>query len=177
MIQITLKLFEKLATKQEELDSNIRKQHNISADEWLEDLHTNHLIATKNEIAEVHNEMFDKWKYWKKKDVSKKLILEEAVDVIHFLHLLINKYQSEPENCVTFINQQIESLAATLDKKKPNYTKMMNRMDNLRTLEDYLCCYSILLILLDSYEFKLEDIETAYDIKNKINHQRQQEGY
>ncbi|WP_414055207.1 dUTP diphosphatase [Macrococcus equi] len=177
MIQITLNLFTKLSTKQEELDSNIRKQHDISTDVWLEDLHTNHLLATKNEIAEVHNEMFDKWKYWKTKEVDEKLILEEAVDVIHFLHLLINKYQSKPENCVTFINNQVESINASLDKVNPNYTKAMDRMLNLRTLEDYLCCYATLLILLETYNFNLEDIEAAYDIKNEINHLRQEEGY
>lgn len=177
MIQINHNLFTKLATKQEELDNNIRNNFDINTDKWLEDLHTNHVLAIKNEIAEVHNEMFDKWKYWKTKEVDKKLILEEAVDVIHFLHLLINKHQGKSENCVTFINKQIESISATLDKMKPNYTRVMNRMYNLRTLEDYLCCYAILLILLDSYEFKLDDIEAAYDIKNEINHQRQEEGY
>lgn len=177
MIQINLNLFTKLSTKQDELDNNISAQHNISTDQWAKNYHKNHLLATKNEIAEVHNEMFDKWKYWKTKEVNTKLILEEAVDVIHFLHLLINKHQSTHENCVTFINTQILSIKATLDGHNPNYTRIMNDMYNLRTLEDYLCCYAILLILLETYEFTLQDIEVAYDIKNKINHQRQAEGY
>ncbi|MFC6292498.1 hypothetical protein BHU61_06655 [Macrococcus epidermidis] len=190
MIQITLKLFEKLAKKQEELDSNIRKQHNISADEWLEDLQQNHVLALKNEIAEFQNECFDQWKYWKTKSVEPRKIIAEGVDIIHFLHLIINKHSAGKETLVTYINKRIETnmpLVRTKeeywdkDKKKSVKIKdlryIMNKMYQLKTLEDYLECYAILLIILDYYAFSLEEIEAAYDIKNKENHDRQQQGY
>lgn len=60
---MTTELFEKFATKQEELDSMIRKKFGISEDEWKHHLNVQHSIALRVELHELVNECHDLWKY------------------------------------------------------------------------------------------------------------------
>ncbi|PKF21667.1 hypothetical protein CW684_04555 [Macrococcoides caseolyticum] len=59
MIKMTDELFKKLTEKQEVLDAEIRKKHDISPDEWLEKLDINHKLALRGEVAEFINEARD----------------------------------------------------------------------------------------------------------------------
>src|SRR5699024_9652266 len=91
MIELTLEDFKYISEKQTLLDNAIKKQKNITHDEWLHDLDNNHTIALKVEIAEFVNECSDIWKYWKDKQPNKERIIDEAIDVLHFVFLRINK--------------------------------------------------------------------------------------
>lgn len=186
MIKMTHKLFLKFSEKQEFLDSEIREKHDISSDEWLEDLDINHKLALRGEVAEFINEARNLWKYWKKKKPNMDQLIDEAVDVIHFLHLMMNKRHFDLNWKVAYLNKRIEHFRAltirgphekTFEKIEPDYRKYLNLMYNADTNEDLIDTYAILLVVLDYYCFTLEDIEKAYDKKNEENRQRQESGY
>lgn len=189
MIKMTVDLFNKFSTKQESLDASIREKHDISESDWNINLQVNHDLALKNEIAEFHNECIDQWKYWKKKDVDLKKVISEGVDIIHFLHLNLNKYNIEHITCVNFINKRIEMNAPLIVKVehydmtakklvvKKDVRNLLKRMYDCKHLEDYLNIYALLLLVLENYNFTLEDIEQAYDEKNRENYERQEQGY
>ncbi|PKE12782.1 hypothetical protein CW685_01875 [Macrococcoides caseolyticum] len=186
MIKMTDELFKKLTDKQEILDTEIREKHDISPDNWLEDLDINHKLALRGEVSEFINEARDLWKYWKKKKPNMDQLIDEAVDVIHFLHLMMNKREFEIRWKVTYLNRRIEHFRAltyrgphekTFEKIEPDYRKYLNYMYNVDTNEDLIDTYAILLVVLDYYCFTLEDIEKAYDKKNEENRQRQESGY
>ena len=91
MINLTLEDFEYFSEKQALLDEAIKKQKNITDEEWLHDLENNHVIALKVEVAEFVNECSNLWKYWKEKKPNRERILDEAIDVLHFVFLKLNK--------------------------------------------------------------------------------------
>ena len=183
---MTKGLFTKLTDKQEVLDAEIREKHDISSDDWLEYLDINHKLALRGEVAEFINEARDQWKYWKKKKPNMDQLIDEAVDVIHFLHLMMNKRHFDLNWKVAYLNKRIEHFRAltyrgrnekTFEKIEPDYRKYLNYMYNVDTNEDLIDTYAILLVVLDYYNFTLQDIETAYDTKHKLNRLRQESNY
>lgn len=169
MIKMKTELFEKFSKKQEELDSMIREKFDININEWKRAYQRNHEIALRVEIAEFVNECHDVWKYWKQKSVVPERILDEAVDVIHFLHLILNKSdESNTELLNTYIH----------DLREENVTLSGMLDDLLDVNTEYLYyTYAQLLLILERYAFTLDDIEQAYDRKNAENHKRQESGY
>lgn len=185
IIKMTSTLFNKLSEKQEVLDSAVRKNKDISADQWLEDLHINHIIALRVEVSEFINEARDLWKYWKEKEPEFDKLIDEAVDIIHLIHLMLNKNDVNQETYVLSLNQRIEHYRAltvrgqnqsTFESVPRDYRKYLNEMYNVESIEGLINCYAILLVVLAHYNFKLEDIESAYDKKNNENHKRQESG-
>ncbi|GGA99742.1 hypothetical protein ERX37_07885 [Macrococcus hajekii] len=169
MIKMTTELFNKFATKQEELDRMIRTKFNFSDDDWDFDLDTKHQIALKVEVAEFINNCYDLWKYWKQKAVNPDLILGEAVDVIHFIHLILNKRQLSAEAHIAHIIVERVRYASRM-----SYADIL---DDMLNSSDVYEIYAGLLLILDHYSFTLEDIEQAYDRKNAENHARQERNY
>ncbi|QIH78293.1 hypothetical protein GTN30_06375 [Macrococcoides canis] len=171
MIKMTTELFNKFSTKQEELDSMIREKFGISDDEWKHRLDVNHSIALQTEVSEFINECHDLWKYWKQKAVVPERIIDEAIDIIHFMHLIHNKSDVGNRKFVNKLNHFIE----VYDKLKPGKEYVLY---NLNSEIDYPEeKYAKLLYILDHYAFTLEDIEKAYDKKWNENHARQQRNY
>lgn len=169
MIKMTNELFEKFSTKQEELDSMIREKFTIGTTEWNYDLETKHLIALKVEVAEFVNNCHDLWKYWKQKAVNLEMIIEEAVDVIHFIHLILNKRRLTPEAHIAHIVVERVNFA-----NRSTYAEII---EDILESNDVYEIYAGLLLILDHYSFTLDDIEQAYDKKNKENHTRQENNY
>lgn len=169
MIKMTTELFEKFSKKQEELDSMIREKFDININEWKRAYQRNHEIALKVELAEFVNECHDVWKYWKQKSVVPERILDEAVDVIHFLHLILNKSdESNTELLNTYIHD--------LHEENVTLSGMLDDLLDVNT--EYLYyTYAQLLLILERYAFTLDDIEQAYDRKNAENHARQNRNY
>ena len=175
MIKMTTELFEKFSKKQEELDDMIREKFGISEVEWKYDLNIQHYIALRVELHELVNECHDVWKYWKQKAVNPDRIIDELVDVIHFLHLILNKMNYDADYHVREINRNV------VDDEKTEYVtsilggahhvNYLIKADNLHTT------YAQLLMLANRYAFTLEDIEQAYDRKNAENHARQNRNY
>lgn len=175
MIKMTTELFEKFSKKQEELDSMIREKFGISEDEWKYDLNVQHSIALRVELHELVNECHDVWKYWKQKSIVPDRLLDEAVDVIHFMHLLFNKDTSKTDyENVRDINEAIKNSLDVIKEANGNFKELLL---SFVVVEDLYYIYAQLLIILDHYAFTLDDIEKAYDRKNAENHARQNRNY
>ncbi len=175
MIKMTTELFEKFSKKQEELDSMIREKFEISEDEWKYDLSIQHSIALRVELHELVNECHDIWKYWKQKAVNPDRIIDELVDVIHFLHLILNKMNYDADYHVREINKYIPN-----DEQVKYVTETLGgvfKVNYLIKSNDLQETYAHLLVLADHYAFTLDDIEKAYDRKNAENHARQNRNY
>ncbi|PKE25143.1 hypothetical protein CW689_01375 [Macrococcoides caseolyticum] len=169
MIKMTTELFEKFSKKQEELDDMIRTKFTIGTTEWNYDLETKHLIALKVEVAEFVNNCHDLWKYWKQKAVNLDMIIEEAVDVIHFIHLILNKKRLTSDAHIAHIVVERVKFA-----NRSTYAEIIEDMLNTNDVYEI---YAGLLLILDHYAFTLDDIEQAYDRKNAENHARQNRNY
>lgn len=82
-----------LSRKQAVLDKHIRHKKDIPDDAWYENdfYHYAHHLALKNEVNEWINECRDIWKYWKDKPVDRARVIDEFIDIIHFIALIFNK--------------------------------------------------------------------------------------
>lgn len=159
---------EYLKGQQMKLDEDIIRNNGITHDEWMEDLHTNHIIALRVEVAEFVNEARE-WKYWKKKPIDRERIIDEAVDVIHFLMLLWNKRSETIDSYGILLRVQWY-----LEREKGSNKRVLLKMlstDNLELLMSYL------LYVLNDYNFTTQDILDAYNRKNAINFERLESGY
>lgn len=182
MIILTEEFFTHLKEQQEQLDNYIRESKEITLEDWNSMLFDiKHTIALDVEKHEFINNCYDSWKYWKSKPVNKQLILEEAVDVLHFIHLLDNKTTNDDiSKKVKFINDVIESIE---ESKKKEYDGAINNDEKLHMVMGFLMSrelysiYAALLSILNSYGFTLDDIRLAYDEKNKENYERQNKNY
>lgn len=178
MIELTLEDFKYFSKKQELLDNEIKKQKNISDDEWKHDLDINHTIALKIEIAEFVNECSDIWKYWKDKKPNKERIIGEAIDVLHFVFLRINKENRDMNDVYELYDLANEQL------KYNKENDLINLKDGLSNLLEYdskeekpELLFLVVLFILTHYDFTREDIIEQYNKKNAINFERLENGY
>lgn len=159
----------KLAIKQQELDNYIKESKNLNEDPltyW-----TDKVIALNVEVNELINELrFFKW--WSEKPASaKEVILDEFVDGIHFSLSLANNVGVK------------EFLFGMDDMKRPIriiYFDITSKLVELERNQDPKLIKSIIFNLLEIawyLGYSMEDIQEAYDIKNKVNYERQNTGY
>lgn len=175
MIYITQDVFETFSNKQRALDRTIQRKLDISPVEWDGPLSLNHKLALRVEVSEFINECRDSWKYWKKKAVIPERIIDEAVDIIHFIHLILNKSNLDTEAVIRTINNYVKSNPLIENSYDPRLYMM--DMYLIETTDDLLRTYADLLVILEGYNFDLEDIVNAYENKNKENYRRQESGY
>jgi dimeric dUTPase (all-alpha-NTP-PPase superfamily) len=129
-------------------------------------------MATLDEIGELTHELKGDWCWWKKsqKPVDRNKVLEELVDVFHFVLIYELLYGSKGY--------------LTDCSSKYNYFPIVqmnigfglaNAMIFLLKLADGRLMY--LLALSEHLGFSLEEIYIAYMRKNAINHERLESGY
>ena len=178
MIELTLEDFKYFSEKQALLDEAIKKQKNITDDEWLHDLNNNHTIALKVEIAEFVNECSNIWKYWKDKEPNRERIIDEAIDVLHFVFLRINKENRDMNDVYELYDLANEQL------KYNKENDLINLKDGLSNLLEYdnkeekpELLLLVVLFILTHYDFTREDIINKYNKKNAINFERLENGY
>ena len=162
-----------LLTQQEKLDSSMRDTHGIKKRHWLENMDKEHAIALNVEKHEFINEAYQTWKYWKKKPMNTALILEEAIDVIHFVMLILNKPSINVEKTAKDTAAWImahDSLEDRNEVKDKIFSLSRQYNNPERTLV-------IVLQILDYYGFDVLDILNAYKKKNAKNFERILEGY
>lgn len=178
MIELTLEDFKYFSKKQELLDNEIKKQKNISDDEWKHDLDINHTIALKIEIAEFVNECSDIWKYWKDKQPNKERIIDEAIDVLHFVFLRINKENRDISDVYELYDLANEQLKYNKENDLINLKDgLSNLLEHDSKEEKPELLFLVVLFILTHYEFTREDIIEQYNKKNAINFQRLENGY
>lgn len=156
-----------LAQKQKVLDKYIKGKIEINDDQYWED----RIIALSIELAEVSNEI-RYFKFWSKKGPStKEVILDELVDCIHFALSLSNTLGIDE---LKFIMD---------DMKRPIrviYFDILEKLTIARTNKDKVEFKSLIFNILEIawyMNYSMEDIQKAYDIKNKVNFERQDSGY
>lgn len=160
--------FKKLSEKQKELDAFIIKSvGDMDENSYWED----RIIALNVELSEVSNEIRF-FKFWSKKPASEKeVILDELVDCLHFAFSLGNTLKND------------EWLFITDDIKRPIrhiYFDISNKLMELVHNKDLKLFRGMLFNLVEIawyMGYSMEDLNKAYEIKNKVNYERQNSGY
>ncbi|WP_271401459.1 dUTP diphosphatase [Salinicoccus roseus] len=158
-----------LLKMQKKLDLEIKKKKDITNKEWKEEFAAKHSLAINIEVSEFINECHDLWKYWKDKPVNKERILDEAIDVLHFIMLHWIKqngtgdalYNAHRVYARGFADLPVDDVA----------------LEQLQNHDDIAMKLMILLKVLDHYGFTEQDIIEQYKIKNKENFRRLESGY
>lgn len=173
MIELTLEDFEYFAKKQALLDNAIMYQKDITDYEWTEVLDNNHTIALKIEIAEFVNECSNIWKYWKDKEPNRERILDEAIDVLHFVFLKLNKSNNFiKDHYLDYFRRKtvIKTVFKGVENKSVCLSDLLRHKDELSILAN-------VMYILSEYGFTRDDVINQYNKKNAINFERLENGY
>lgn len=154
---------------QSELDQYIQSEHGLENDDLVE----KKLLALLVELGELANETRC-FKFWSRKPASDdSVILEEFVDGVHFI-LSIGLE-------LGFENQEISIVSSEANEDLvQGFLKIYQFVDELRktrSLKSYSDLIRQYFILGQSLGFSINDVQNAYKEKNKVNYQRQKEGY
>ena len=152
---------------QYELNDRILKKHNLVEEELLND----RFLAFFVELGELANETRC-FKYWSLKGPSEKeVIMEEFSDGIHFL-LTIGLTLDRPH--LEFYQQESDQSLTEL------FLSIYNDANIVRSLGSkfvYVRMFNTFMLIAKALDFNEEDVYNSYMRKNKINHQRQDDGY
>lgn len=151
----------------------MRDQLEIDSNAWRSDMDVEHHLALNVEVHEFINACFKSWKYWKRKDMNKDDVLDEAVDVIHFSMLLLNKAPLGNTEMSEYIEIELQALDPLVDRTEVKLS-MFSLSGKAASVLNKL---SVVLQILDYYGFSTQDILTAYNNKNKVNFERLNNGY
>lgn len=162
-----------LLDKQEKLDSDIRKRFEIKDITWKSGMSKQHEIALRVEVSEFVNTAYKSWKYWKTKDMNYDDILEEAIDVIHFVMLQVNKSDLSIEENAVIMSYEIHNLDKLVNEEEVRET-LYDMIQSYYSEQDIL--YKLLQVL-DYYDFNTKQIMTMYNKKNEVNFKRLESGY
>ncbi|MCV9886262.1 dUTP diphosphatase [Metabacillus halosaccharovorans] len=159
---------EKLLKMQRAFDDRIIDKHELDGQE----LFLNKIIALKVELGELANE-WQGFKYWKEDPQPKPDMLEEFVDCLHF----ILSIGLELEFNVTehYIHNSFETVSI-IDHFDMIYDQI-STVKLRQTIDSYQTLLEFFLGLGERLGFTPEMIEAAYLMKNKVNHERQDQGY
>ncbi|HLQ70354.1 MAG TPA: dUTP diphosphatase [Bacillota bacterium] len=154
---------------QKELDAYIVEHHHLDK----QDVFSKKLLALLVELGEMANETRC-FKFWSTKPPSEKnVILEEYVDVLHFmLSIGIDTgFRYHPKNDIKQESEKnITSQFLDLFQICTNFGRQPNG-------ETYTNMFEAYLMLGNALDFQEDDIERMYLEKNNTNYKRQDDGY
>lgn len=160
-------MINELYTVQKQLNDRILVEHNLNS----EDLVNEKYMAFLVELGEFANETRC-FKYWSTKGPSaSNIIIEELSDVLHFL-LTIGIMLDEPH--LDFYLEETERDLTELFLSMYNDT---NLIINTQSKFVYVRMFNTLMQIASQLGFNEQDVYNSYMNKNKINHQRQDNGY
>ena len=152
---------------QAELNQRILDEHNLKE----EDLINDRFLAFFVELGELANETRT-FKYWSLKGPSAdEVILEEYSDGLHFL-LTIGLDLDRPK--LEFYNQETDLSLTELFLAVYNDANIVRSQ---RSKFVYVRMYNTFMLIAKTLGFSEDDVYQSYMRKNKINHQRQDDGY
>lgn len=132
-------------------------------------------LAIIDELGELTHELKGDWCWWKKSQapVDRQRVLEELVDVYHFVLTseMARRYSSTDEVIDSILNKYEFSISHFNDLEK-------ERLDYL--IGDISYSYDKLTVLLQLTKclgFSFDEIYQEYLNKNKINYERLKNGY
>lgn len=153
---------------QKKLNDRIMEEHDLVG----QDLFYEQQLAFLVELGELANETRC-FKYWSVKPSSERdVILEEYVDGLHFIltiGLTLGYTDWELEHTYPYAESVTEQFL--------NVMEAMHKLREDKSRENYLAVVSTFFGLGLQLGFTYEEMEKSYLEKNKINHQRQDEGY
>lgn len=153
--------FSRLSAQQAELDNFIAETQGLHIVDHADE----HLLALIVELAEVANEE-KSFKYWKaQKDVNHDALLEEVVDVLHFILSRGNMFNLWP------------SFDGATPVQLENVTKQILAMMQNAHQNDTISLATHFIGLTQMLGYTWDDIETAYNLKLSKNKARQANGY
>lgn len=156
-----------LFSKQEKLDQYIIENHQLHD----QDLFEEKMLALLVELGELANETRC-FKFWSEKKASERsIILEEYVDNIHFLLSLGLTKQYE------FAQIEDETSHLTETEQFNDVFKKALNFYTEQTKETYITLFQSYIQLGALLGFTVTDIIKAYDEKNEVNYERQDQGY
>lgn len=159
--------WDKLYAMQKQLDHYIEANHDLTDTDVFQDRY----LALLVELGELANETRC-FKFWSNKPRNEAhIVLEEFVDNIHFLLSLgLDKgyrFTGEvPQSNITSETEQFTRIFASCARFKQDPTK-----------QHYAEVFQQYLHLGKLLGFSESDIQEAYFRKNKINYERQDQGY
>lgn len=152
---------------QKELDKRIMENHNLQG----KDLVPAKILALEVELGELANETRC-FKFWSVKASSPKpVVLEEYVDCLHFiLSIGLERGFDEREFVIKDHQRNLVEQFQEVFERSSIFHRSLSQ-------EDYIQLFDSFLTLGKKLGFIWQEVEEAYLMKNKINHQRQDEGY
>lgn len=159
-----------LFAMQSELNMRIVKEHNLDNSSLFEQRRLAFLV----ELGELANETRC-FKYWSKRPASEKeVILEEYVDGLHFVLSIGLDLGMKEVEMTSEVN-----LNLNMDKIDINTLFLTLYQAGSKSLskEEFQSFFDTFLGLGVKLGFSFEEIEGAYFEKNKVNHERQDNGY
>ncbi|NOQ50135.1 MAG: dUTP diphosphatase [Mycoplasmataceae bacterium] len=158
---------EELALKQRKLDNYIYQNSQLTSQNTLK----KRIFALLVEVGETANELRF-FKFWTKKPPGdKEIILEEFIDIIHFIISIGNTinlslWEIETDRS----NEDLIDLFMNLYEQILLFSKANNEGQFKNMLLS-------LFIILEKLNYSKEDIVAMYYLKNKINFERQNNNY
>lgn len=153
---------------QKRLNDRIKAKHQVEGENLLAEK----MLAFLVELGELANETRC-FKYWSRQQPSDRdVILEEYVDGLHFILTIGLAYR--------FTNWSLQETYSYNESMTEQFLQVMNKTNELRKTNKestYNELVAAFLGLGQQLGFTYEEIERSYLEKNKINHQRQDEGY
>lgn len=132
-------------------------------------------LAIIDELGELTHELKGDWCWWKKSQapVNRKRVLEELVDVYHFV------MTSEMERRYSSTDEVIDSILNKYEYSINHFDELeKERLDYL--IGDISYSYNKLAVLLQLTKclgFTMDEVYQEYLNKNKINYERLKNGY
>ncbi|WP_323693507.1 dUTP diphosphatase [Sporosarcina jeotgali] len=158
----------KLFHMQQELDSYIQAQHDLSGRNLFEDK----VLALLVELSELANETRC-FKFWSIKGFSERsVVLEEYVDSIHFL-LSLGIVKNLTDFNEWNFKTSSDSLTTTFLKTNQAVLEFGQRPE----MSTYIGLWNQYGTLAEKLGFSLQEIYNAYIEKNEKNYERQKTGY
>jgi dimeric dUTPase (all-alpha-NTP-PPase superfamily) len=161
----------KLYEIQAELDKRIVEKHNLQG----EDLLPKKILALQVELGELANELPEVFKFWSNKKNNRENALKEYCDCLHLI-LSIGLDKGWGSGI-----EIMEPLPKVVTNKVTSQFNLLFRkisdFHSANTYMNYRWIINLFISLGEMLGFTWEEIEAAYLDKNKVNHERQDDGY
>lgn len=158
----------RLFAMQKELDTRIKTEHGLQSTTLID----KKIVALLVELGELANETRC-FKFWSHKPpASDTVIIEEYVDVLHFILSIGIEIDAESE--------PILDLTKPLEDVTEQFLKLYEAViafKNSKELKEYHSIFTLFLGLGKLLGFSEQKIKEAYISKNEVNHKRQDQGY
>ena len=164
-------LIKEMLEMQDKLDEAIMKEYGL--DEIDEE---KLCFAILDEVGELTHELKGNWCWWKKTQppVDKEKVLEELVDVWHFVLSWQNHFNHGEEGLrkEKVMGENIKQYVWGLKNIKKEFVYVLTDLPSFTDSR-----VEALIAITEYLGFTIERVYEAYCGKNKINYQRLKEGY